>query len=58
MGQETAIMYWGSGDRKGLGLEMEITGEHLWEWLEIWEEGGHRESMGVTLAEMPSSWGI
>jgi hypothetical protein len=30
---------------------------HLWNQLETWDGGGYRESLGVTLAEIPTIGG-
>lgn len=41
--------------RRGLEVRKEICGRHLWNQLETSERGHYRESMGVTLAEIPTS---
>jgi hypothetical protein len=36
-------------------VRKEICTRHLWDQLETLDRGGYRESLGVTLAEIPTS---
>lgn len=46
---------WGEQNGSGLGVRIEITGEHLWDYLEAWDGREYEESMAVILAEIPTT---
>jgi hypothetical protein len=50
-----AIRYGKRKGRRGLRVRKEICTRHLWDQLETLDRGGYRESLGVTLAEIPTS---
>lgn len=51
------MQVWGVGGKRA-GRETGNWWRGLWDELETWDNGGSQETMGMTLAETPSSGGI